>query len=197
MWDANPDASVGGYFVFVGSSPRTYTSIIDVGTATSLSLTHLDPMQRHYVAVASYGRTGIAGDLSAELSWGQAPEPPALPNVEDVQPVNGTTPPALPNVEDIRPVNDTTPPVVTITTPSPWEPPPTNSQVVVVGGVASDDSAVTSIRWKNSRGESGQATGTEAWLAAIPLHSGRNELKISATDAAGNTAITVVVFNWP
>ena len=42
--------------------------------------------------------------------------------------------------------------------------------------------------WTNSRGGSGNATGTTSWSAAgIALLTGSNVLVVTARDAAGNT----------
>jgi hypothetical protein len=61
---------------------------------------------------------------------------------------------------------------------------------VVVGGTASDDTGIASIRWQNSRGGEGRATGTDAWIASIPVYAGSNAVSITAVDAAGNAAST-------
>ena len=186
-WDPNPDASVKGYVVYVGNASRRYSSSVDVGSSTSFNLPELDQSQRYYFAVASYDHNGTAGEPSVELLWGQGPPVNQDPPVSLGPPVNGGLAPSP------IPATDTKPPVIAITTPTVSERSQTFGHIVVVGGVASDESAVASIEWKNSRGDSGQATGTEAWLAAIPLRLGINELKITARDGAGNRATTVLV----
>jgi fibronectin type 3 domain-containing protein len=170
MWDASPDSSVGGYFVYVGNQSRTYTTIVDVGSSTSFSLGHLPADQRYFLAVASYDRNGVAGAASEEVSWGEGPR--------DAQP---------------EPIADTTAPIVTVTTPSTTEPVRSLDPYVVVGGVALDQNAIAAVEWKTNRGESGRATGTEAWLATIPLRRGNNRVTITARDAAGNKAHAVIV----
>jgi|SRR5688572_16371724 len=170
MWDASPDSSVGGYFVYVGNQSRTYTTIVDVGASTSFGIGHLPADQRYYLAVASYDRNGVVGAASEEISWGEGPR--------DVQP---------------EPITDTTAPIVTVTTPSTTEPVRSLHPYVVVGGVASDQNAIASVEWKTNRGESGRATGTEAWLATIPLRRGNNRVTFTARDAAGNKAHAVIV----
>jgi hypothetical protein len=62
-------------------------------------------------------------------------------------------------------------------------------------GTAADNIAVASIKWTDSTGDSGSATGTAAWSANIPLLIGTNVVTIRAYDVAGNStwrAITVV-----
>jgi hypothetical protein len=47
--------------------------------------------------------------------------------------------------------------------------------------------AVTQVSWTNSRGGSGNATGTTLWSSgSIALLTGSNVLTVTARDAAGN-----------
>jgi hypothetical protein len=73
----------------------------------------------------------------------------------------------------------------------------TTSPTVSLGGAASDDVGVTEVRWSNSQGGSGLATGTASWSAGtIALKMGTNLITVIARDAAGNTAtdsLTVTV----
>jgi len=58
-----------------------------------------------------------------------------------------------------------------------------------------DNVGVVAVRWSTSNGESGTATGTTSWSAAVPLLVGDNVVTVRAYDAAGNfgwRAITVV-----
>ncbi len=86
-----------------------------------------------------------------------------------------------------------TPPTVAITSQSYAT---TNS--LTLGGIASDDVAVTQVTWANSRGGSGVATGTTSWTASgIVLQPGVNVITVTASDAAGNTAsVSVTVKRW-
>lgn len=170
VWDASPDSSVGGYFVYVGNESRTYATVVDVGSSTSFSVLHLSPGRRYYLAVASYDRNGVAGAASEEISWGEGPR--------EVEP---------------QPITDATPPVVTITTPSSDHRTRSKAPAVVVGGVAADENGIASVEWKTNHGESGRATGTDAWLATVPLRAGRNRVTIIARDTAGNKAHAVIV----
>ena len=208
-WDPSPDASVSGYFVYVGNASRTYTAAVDVGAVTSVTLPNMDPGQRYYMAVASYDGRRLPGPPSAELLWGDGPTvvvptpTPQPPITGPSEPVSGPISGPIDTPID-SPVNrtpfrnsDRTPPMVNVTTSSAVERTQNAAAVVVVGGVARDETAISAIEWKNSRGGSGRATGTDAWLAAIPLLRGRNEVTITAHDAAGNKSSTILILLRP
>ena len=87
---------------------------------------------------------------------------------------------------------DRTPPVVTITLPAIADRVLAEDHFVAVGGVAADDHTIVSVTWRNSRGGSGSATGTEAWLAGVVLYAGRNDITITAIDQSGNRGVATV-----
>jgi hypothetical protein len=62
----------------------------------------------------------------------------------------------------------------------------TSKSSVLLGGVAVDDQAVAAVHWTNDRGSSGRATGTDQWLAAVPLRVGRNEITVTVIDGTSN-----------
>ena len=71
----------------------------------------------------------------------------------------------------------------------------TTASAIAVSGVASDNVAVTAVKWTNSTGDAGVAAGTTSWSANIPLLVGTNAITVRAYDAAGNSAwraLTVV-----
>ena len=91
------------------------------------------------------------------------------------------------------PQSDT--PTVTITMPTSTSSFTTSSSSVLLGGVARDDKGVVAVHWKNDRGGSGRATGTDYWLAAVPLRPGRNEITIVVVDESANRgSITVSIY---
>ncbi|WP_169923984.1 Ig-like domain-containing protein [Sulfurifustis variabilis] len=95
---------------------------------------------------------------------------------------------------------DTTVPTVTITSPTGGAAYTTSSGSIALGGSAGDDVGVVQVRWSNSRGSSGTASGTTAWSAKnIALQSGTNVLTVTAVDAAGNGASDslTVTYNVP
>ena len=71
----------------------------------------------------------------------------------------------------------------------------TSSASITVSGTASDNAGVTAVKWTNSFGDGGTASGTAIWSVSVPLLTGNNAITIRAFDAAGNSgwrAITVV-----
>jgi hypothetical protein len=71
----------------------------------------------------------------------------------------------------------------------------TTASTVAISGVAGDNVAVTAVKWSNSTGGAGVASGTASWSANIPLLVGTNLITVRAWDAAGNSAwraVTVV-----
>ncbi len=83
---------------------------------------------------------------------------------------------------------DTTRPTVRITAPTSDSTYTTGQSQLNIGGTASDNVAVTSVRWTNSRGGSGNCSGTSSWSkSGIALSSGDNVITVTARDAAGNT----------
>jgi hypothetical protein len=81
------------------------------------------------------------------------------------------------------------PPVPTITS-SPAS--PTNSSPAPLGGTSTP--GATSVTWANmTTGESGVASGTDAWAASVPLTGGDNVITIYSWNGggAGSTSITI------
>jgi hypothetical protein len=92
---------------------------------------------------------------------------------------------------------DTAPPTITITIPtsaSSWS---GSASPLTVGGTASDNVGVKSVKWANAatRG-SGTATGTAAWSASIPLAAGANVITITARDAAQNAGADTITVTY-
>jgi hypothetical protein len=72
-WDSNPEPDIAGYVVHYGTSSGAYAGAVDVGKTTAYTIPDLVAGQRYYFAVSAYNTSGLAGDLSAEVS-GLAPE---------------------------------------------------------------------------------------------------------------------------
>ncbi len=109
------------------------------------------------------------------------PTPPPPPG-----PTPGPTPPAAPG--------DTTPPSLRIGSPG-FTITSTTASTIAVSGTASDNIAVTAVKWASSTGVAGTASGTASWSANVPLLVGTNVITLRAYDAAGNSAwraLTVV-----
>lgn len=88
---------------------------------------------------------------------------------------------------------DITPPTVQITSPttaSTWS---TGSVSIALGGLASDNVALSTITWFNAAtGQSGTASGLNTWTATIPLASGSNAITVSAFDTSGNSSTDTI-----
>jgi len=95
--------------------------------------------------------------------------------------------------------HDTTLPAIEINTPTNQARCSRNCPVVTIGGVASDNIAVASVTYVNAAtGETGTCALSGAnWSAGgIILTAGDNEITVTATDGAGNTASAVVTVNY-
>ena len=86
-------------------------------------------------------------------------------------------------------------PAVILTMPTSSSRFTTSKSSVLLGGVAVDDQGVTAVQWKNDRGGFGRATGTNQWMAAVPLRTGRNEITIMVVDGNSNrSSISVSIY---
>jgi hypothetical protein len=84
---------------------------------------------------------------------------------------------------------DTRAPVVTFAAPTAAATFSATSAGVALAGAATDDGALTEVRWANNRGGGGVANGTHRWsVDRAALQPGVNEITITARDAAGNSA---------
>ena len=93
---------------------------------------------------------------------------------------------------------DTTAPTITITSPTSDSTYTTTSSTVSLGGSASDNtSGVSSVKWSNSKGGSGTASGTANWsISGINLSVGDNTITVTATDNAGNSGTDTITVKY-
>src|ERR1044071_3930165 len=76
QWDPNPETDVAGYWVYIGTSPGSYTSTVDVGNTTSY--TYNNPSgQRACFAIAAYAPGPLVGDKSLDVCT-EGNQPPTL-----------------------------------------------------------------------------------------------------------------------
>jgi hypothetical protein len=68
-WDPSSDPTVVGYRLYEGVASLTYTSVIDTGAATSVTVSNLMPGVTYYFAVSDYTSDGMESPLSSELSY--------------------------------------------------------------------------------------------------------------------------------
>lgn len=105
---------------------------------------------------------------------------------------DGLTPSWFTTMAD--PASDTTPPTIAITSPTSaatWTSP---NATMNIGGTASDNVGVTSVKVLNFR-DVGEytATGTTSWqYNNLPLFQGQNRITVTAGDAAGNTGTDTI-----
>jgi hypothetical protein len=69
----------------------------------------------------------------------------------------------------------------------------TDKAFITLGGTAQDNQQVTGVEWATDRGAKGIATGTDSWLAGVPLQRGPNTITIRARDGSGNTSTRAIV----
>jgi hypothetical protein len=173
VWEPSPDPSAVGYMVFWGTSSGSYANSLDIGKALTFVIP-VDVGGKYFIAVSAYNADGVAGPRSQEISVTlTAPTAPTAP---------------IPDTS----LEDDLPPDVVITMPTTQRQHHTAEAAVVIGGTARDDTGISSVRWQNSRGGEGRATGTDAWIASIPLYSGSNAVSVTAIDTAGNSASTKI-----
>ena len=93
---------------------------------------------------------------------------------------------------------DTTTPTIIITSPTSSATYTSTSNVVNLDGVAFDStSGISSVRWVNSNGESGSATGTTSWsISNVSLSSGDNVITVTALDGAENTSNDIITVSY-
>jgi hypothetical protein len=213
-WDPSPDNTVIGYQVYVGTSSRSYTETFDVGLATSFSYSPANGAV-YYFAVASYSAGPRVGPLSSEVATAAMPND-GTSSTNDLTSTaytaNGATTYwsslwtiraqtmeyARSHGENfIGPVLNSpfAAPTVEITVPTPQTTYYTNQPFVTLGGRALDDGVIAEVTWTTNRGHSGRATGTENWIAGIPLERGTNTITVRARDEEGNVSSRAIVVN--
>ena len=66
-WDANPESSLAGYFVYVGNAPGSYQEQHDAGLRTSFVYTNAVPGRPYFFSVAAYTSGSQVGPRSEEV----------------------------------------------------------------------------------------------------------------------------------
>lgn len=89
---------------------------------------------------------------------------------------------------------DAAAPTVAITSPD--SDTTTAANTITLLGTAADNARVAAVTWRNSRGQSGAATGTAEWrISNLPLLAGQNQITVTAADDAGNVGSTTLTVN--
>jgi hypothetical protein len=68
-WDPNPEADLAGYKVYYGTASGSYSSMVDVGNWTSLTISGLESGKTYYFAATAYGSAGEESGKSNELRY--------------------------------------------------------------------------------------------------------------------------------
>ncbi len=173
-------------------NPGNQSSVI--GNAVTLQLSASDPSGQP----VSYGVTALPPGLALTASTGRISGTPTTPGsylvtavasdgvLSDSETFTWTV--TAPTV-----AADTGGPVITITMPTTRTLFNTDQNFVTVGGMATDTTAVVEVTWATDRGGSGTATGTESWIAGVPLSRGPNNITVRARDAAGNVSTKTIM----
>lgn len=78
-WDPNPEPTVEGYRLYIGTSPGYYTSSVDVAASTRATISSLIEGVTYYMAVTAYDTSGNQSGYSNEIVYtvpdGAVPEP--------------------------------------------------------------------------------------------------------------------------
>jgi hypothetical protein len=68
----------------------------------------------------------------------------------------------------------------------------TDQPFITLAGSATDERGISRVEWVTDRGLKGTATGTDTWIAAVPLLPGLNRVTVSVRDRAGNVTSSIV-----
>ena len=179
----------GGAPVLV--NPGNQSSV--AGNQVSLQLSGSDPAGQP----VSYGVTALPPGLAIAASTGRISGTPTTPGSYLVTAVVSDG--ALSDSETFTwtvtaptASSDARGPVITITMPTTRTSYQTDVAFVTIGGTATDDTSVVEVTWTSDRGGSGRATGTESWIAGVPLSRGPNMITIRARDEAGNVSTKAI-----
>ncbi len=88
-WDASPGGAIAGYRLYDGAASRTYTNTVDVGNATTGTLSNLVSGATYFFAVTAYDTNGLESDYSSEVSYTVPLPSNPPPAIALTSPVNG------------------------------------------------------------------------------------------------------------
>jgi len=172
VWDASADPTAAGYFVYYGVGSRTYTNKLDAGSATTLTLSGLQPGTIYYFAATTYNAAGLESDYSSETAYAT---PLLIPNL----------PPTLAQPADLTINENSSSRTITlsgITSGSPSE-----SQILTVSAFSTNPSLVPAptIQYLSP--------STTAQLTVAPAANSYGQAQITVmVDDGGSVSNTVI-----
>jgi hypothetical protein len=100
VWRANPEPDLGGYRLYVGTTPGVYAGFIDVGNVTTFKANDLIRGMIYYFALTAYNTSGLESDPTPELS-AQLPMLDAAPSPQIAEPGYTNRPPYFEPLPDL------------------------------------------------------------------------------------------------
>lgn len=92
--------------------------------------------------------------------------------------------------------NSAGPVTVAITSPASGDDMETPDVAVILEGTAFSAAPIVSVSWSTTKGDKGTASGTESWKSgSIPLATGENQITVTATDSAGESASKTITIH--
>ena len=88
-WDPSTDPTVVGYILYYGNYSENFSQSINVGGATSATVTNLTPGQTYYFVATAYNAAGIQSAPRTRLCFNFQPQgsPPIHRDQQLVQPL--------------------------------------------------------------------------------------------------------------
>jgi hypothetical protein len=172
------------------NNPGSYTTT--AGTSVGLQLLASDPEG----APLTYGANGLPPGLQVNAGTGNISGVPSTPGTYVVTATVSDG--ALSDAETftwsiVQSSSDNVAPALTITVPTSASSYTTENAFVTIGGTAWDDRRIALIEWISDKMGNGVASGTDNWLASVPLVNGVNTITIRARDEAGNASAKSII----
>ncbi len=186
---STPPAPGPGNLAPVLTNPGSQTST--AGTSATLQLSASDPER----ATLSYGASGLPQGMQVSATTGRISGVPSTPGTHVVTATVSDG--VLSDAETftwtiLNSTSDNVAPVLSISVPTSASTYATNSTFITLGGTAWDNIRVTRVEWISDKMGNGAASGTDSWLAGVPLANGANTITIRARDEAGNASTKTI-----
>jgi hypothetical protein len=190
-----PGLSISSATGYISGTPSVAGTYLVIATVTDGVLSDAETFSW---TIAQAGSPSSPGGSTAPVGTTPGGTPPGG-NAPDGDAPGGTPPAADTSFDGgSGPAADPIAPTVRITMPTTSPSHRANRALVTIGGTASDNAGVVAVEWSSSTGGSGVATGTDGWIAGVPIGPGSTTITVRARDAAGNVAgdSIVVTAGW-